>query len=107
MALDADAFLRDALFDPENFRPLRYCHRPIVVSDPTTSLEEVIGKFKVQPQRTGDDVVDADIILLWSKEKRVITGADILGRLLRGIVRGGNDSHSEHRLSRPESGRAA
>jgi hypothetical protein len=31
-----------------------------------------------------DDVIDHDLILLWSDEKRVITGADILGRLMRG-----------------------
>ncbi len=92
LALDADAFLRDALFDADNFRALRYCHRPIVVSDPTTSLEEVVGKLKVKPQRQGDDVIDADIILLWGTQRRVITGADILGRLLRGIVRGGAHS---------------
>ena len=34
-----------------------------------------------------DDVIDEDIILLWGEEKKVITGSDILGRLLRGIVR--------------------
>jgi len=33
-----------------------------------------------------DDVIDDDLILIWFKEKRVITGADILGRLLRGIA---------------------
>jgi metal transporter CNNM len=33
-------------------------------------------------------VVDEDLILLWTDaEKRIITGADILGRLLRGITR--------------------
>jgi hypothetical protein len=31
-------------------------------------------------------VIDEDIILLWGETKRVITGADILGRLMRGIV---------------------
>jgi hypothetical protein len=31
-------------------------------------------------------VIDQDIILVWDeKEKRVITGADILDRLLKGI----------------------
>jgi len=30
--------------------------------------------------------IDHDVILVWSNEKRVITGADILGRLLRGIA---------------------
>jgi len=43
-------------------------------------------RLKSHPQRAGRDVIDRDIILVWGKEeKRVITGADILGRLLRGI----------------------
>ena len=33
-----------------------------------------------------NDVVDEDFILLWGEQKRVITGSDILGRLLRGIT---------------------
>jgi len=33
-----------------------------------------------------DDVIDNDLILVWGHEKRIITGADLLGRLLRGIV---------------------
>ena len=33
-----------------------------------------------------DAVIDKDIVLLWTDElKKVITGADLLGRLLRGI----------------------
>ena len=39
-----------------------------------------------------DDVVDEDIILLWSDQKIVITGSDILGRLLRGIMQNKNTS---------------
>ena len=32
------------------------------------------------------DIIDRDSVLIWGdKEKRVITGADILGRLLHGI----------------------
>jgi metal transporter CNNM len=31
-------------------------------------------------------VIDQDLILVWGKQRRIITGADILGRLLRGIV---------------------
>jgi metal transporter CNNM len=31
-------------------------------------------------------VIDDDTILVWAKQKRIITGADILGRLLRGIA---------------------
>jgi len=32
-------------------------------------------------------VIDEDRILFWNEDKRIITGSDILGRLLRGIVR--------------------
>lgn len=34
------------------------------------------------PSQLGDDVIDEYIILFWDKKKRVITGSDILERLL-------------------------
>ncbi len=40
----------------------------------------------VNPEHCQDDVVDHDVILLWNETRRMITGGDILGRLLRGIV---------------------
>jgi hypothetical protein len=86
MVLDADGFLRAALFEEGLCDPLTYCHRPIIVKDGQTHLGDVLHRLTVQPQDTEDDVVDWDIILVWSSYKRVITGADILGRLLRGIV---------------------
>lgn len=81
------SFLREAFFDPGNFNPMAHCHRPIIVHDPMVSLGDVIPRLKVQSERTDDDVIDNDIILYWGEEKHVITGSDILGRLLRGIVR--------------------
>lgn len=87
MALKSDEFIRDALFNNNKFNPYRHCHRPIIIRDEMTSLDQVIPKLKVNPEHNQDDVVDEDIILLWSEEKKVITGSDILGRLLRGIVR--------------------
>jgi len=42
--------------------------------------------MKVVPERSGDDVIDHDLILVWSTERRIITGSDLLGRLLRGIT---------------------
>ena len=86
LVIDSDAFLRAALFEPEPFNPYLYCHRPIIVTDTNTLLGDVVAKLKVEPEDTEDDVVDNDIILIWGDQKRVITGADILGRLLRGIV---------------------
>lgn len=87
VALDADGFLRDALLDKETHTiPYHFCHRPIVVKNPNTPLGEVITKLNVAPEHGEDDVIDNDIILLWSEEKKIITGSDILGRLLRKIV---------------------
>lgn len=86
MVLNANALLRDALFGEGKFNPYSFCHRPIVVSDAKTLLGKVIPRLRVHPQTAADDVIDDDLILLWSTEKRVITGADILGRLLRGIA---------------------
>ncbi len=86
LVLNADLFLRDALFGKEPFRPYSYCHRPIVVSDAVIPLGEVIQKLRVHPEHSEDDVIDNDLILCWDKEKRIITGADLLGRLLRGIA---------------------
>jgi hypothetical protein len=47
---------------------------------------DVIGLMKLRPEHPEDDVIDRDLILVWGKQKRIITGADLLGRLLRGIV---------------------
>jgi hypothetical protein len=85
--MNSDAFLRDALFAPTTFRPLVHCHRPIIVPDAKRRLGEVIGLLKVEPEHPGDNVIDKDVILVWAKEKRVITGADILGRLMSGIAK--------------------
>jgi len=85
--LNADGFLRDALDDKYAKGIYTYCHRPIVVKDGKMKLGEVLVNFKVRPESFEDDVIDNDIILYWGqKEKRIITGADFLGRLLRGIV---------------------
>lgn len=85
-ALDSDSFLREVFFTGMPLAPSHFCHLPIVLTDPATSLGNAILELKVSPQRTEDDVIDEDIILLWGDTKRVITGADILGRLMRGIV---------------------
>lgn len=86
-ALDAHLFLRKVLFSGISVNPIGFCHKPIVISDPATPLERIITLFKVNPMHREDDVVDDDLIILWSSTKRIITGADILGRLLRGIVK--------------------
>lgn len=86
LALDADGFLRDAIFGDDNLDPLPYCHIPVLVVEDDVAIGDVLSKLKVEALHNDDDVVDRDLILLWSKNRRIITGADILGRLLRGIV---------------------
>ena len=85
--LDSHHFLRDALFNQLESNPTDYWHRPIVVRDMKSKLGDVIGRMKVvAPERPGDDVIDNDLILVWGPQRRIITGADLLGRLLRDIV---------------------
>ena len=62
-----------------------HCHRPIIVLDPSMPLGHVIGRLQAGGHRREDDVIDNDVVLLWGDQPRIITGADILGRLLRGI----------------------
>jgi hypothetical protein len=86
VVLDSDAFLRDALFESGSFDAYSYCHRPIVVPEVKTTIGQVLWMLKIRPERTDDHIIDKDIILVWNGEKRVITGADIFGRLMKGIA---------------------
>lgn len=98
LVLNSDQFLRDVLLKENHKSILAYCHRPIVTSNGKLTLGEVILDLKVNAKDTEDDVVDKDVILYWTEhEKRIITGADILGRLLRGIVQ--NDKLEEPTLT--------
>ncbi len=84
--LDADAYLRavfcagDALVDPQ-----LYCHEPVVVHDPRTRLGSLIALFKRRESAQSDAPLRYDVILLWGSQRRILTGADILGRLFKGI----------------------
>jgi metal transporter CNNM len=84
--LDSHHFLRDALFNELESDPSRYWHRPIIVRDMKARLGDVIGLMKVTPERPDDDVIDHDMILVWGSQRRIITGSDLLGRLLRDIA---------------------
>ena len=74
MVLDAHHFLRDVLFNEVSVGPEPYWHRPIVVADMATRLGDVIGLMKLKPEHAEDDVIDHDLILVWGKQKRIITG---------------------------------
>jgi hypothetical protein len=86
VVINSDSFLRDALFEDHPFNPYVHCHRPIIITKSNALLGETILRLNVHPKREDDDVIDEDIIIFWGKTKRIITGSDILGRLLKNIV---------------------
>jgi CBS domain containing-hemolysin-like protein len=88
LVLEAESYLCHLLSGRPDCDIYRYCHRPVVITDPNTTLDEVIAELEVHPEHRNDHVIDNDVILYWNEEqRRIITGADILGRLLKGIVK--------------------
>ncbi len=86
LVLDADAYLRAVMNDASSVDPYAHCHRPIIVDDPQSPLGHIISRLKRGASEECDAAIDKDIVLLWTDSvKKVITGADLLGRLLRGI----------------------
>ena len=61
---------------------------PVLVSDSNATLDTVLSEFVVEADDREDDIIDQDVVIYWTEShKRIITGADILGRLLKGIAR--------------------
>ena len=88
LVLETDRYLREVLAGRSDVDVYFYCHRPIVVSDASVTLDEVLDQFVVEAVHGDDHVVDRDVILYWTKDvRRIVTGADILGRLLQGIAK--------------------
>ncbi len=86
LVIDADGFLRNVLSDAGSADAYRYCHRPIIITDSEQPLGHIIGDLRQGMEIQSDAAIAKDIVLLWTDdEKRVITGSDVLGRLLRGI----------------------
>jgi hypothetical protein len=89
LVLDADGFIRSALLDETPTDSYVFAHRPIIFNDDQVTLGTAMRRLKVAQQVSADsnDVLDRDVILVWVENgSRVITGADILGRLLKGIA---------------------
>ncbi|MGZ8160011.1 MAG: DUF21 domain-containing protein [Methylobacter sp.] len=86
--MSAPRFLRTALFGDAPFDPQALCYYPLVVSDSTQPLGHLMHRLTVASEKPGDDVIDEDVILVWEDNQcRIITGSDLLGRLLRKIAR--------------------
>jgi len=86
LVLDADSYIRALLPNVKAVDVYAHCHRPIIVTQPNSPLGDIIGAMKAGMDASSDAAIDRDIVLLWTPAaKRIITGADLLGRLLRGI----------------------
>ncbi len=84
--MNANDFIADLLMNKNpRIQPADYCHRPIVVRDGNQKLGSHLPRFKVNSGTTGTEVIDNDVILLWTENPRIVSGTDILGRLFRGI----------------------
>ena len=87
LVLDAEAYMFNLFAKGEAIDVYHFCHRPIVVTDPETTIETVLPQLEVDAESRNDRIIDNDVILFWTPtSQRIITGADILGRLLQGIV---------------------
>lgn len=88
IVLDTTCFLNEFFVHGENADIYKFCHRPIIVTEAETALDSVLGNFVVEAEDHHDVVVDRDVVLFWTEEnKRIITGADIFGLLLKGIAK--------------------
>jgi hypothetical protein len=88
LVTSASNVLCAALFGRETFHPYAVCHPRLIVRNVSRPFGQVLGRLTVQAERTNDDVIDKDLILVWTgRERRIITSSDLLGRLLRKIAR--------------------
>ena len=86
LVLDADGFIRSVLFGNTSEKIEDYCHVPIIIRDKKIALGKIMRNFRNKEDIDSDIPYKKDIVLFWRKDaKRIITGADLLGRLLKGI----------------------
>ena len=87
LVLDTNRYLREVLGGNTTAEVSSFCHRPVVVDNPGLPLESVLDKMVVEAENSHDRIVDRDVILLWTEgHRRIVAGADVLGRLLQGIA---------------------
>lgn len=88
LVMDVDGFVRATVTHKDGLDPYQFCHRPLVIDDPTCSLSQAVEKLRLAHtiELQSNDVLHSDVLLVWTdNEQRIITGADILGRLFKGI----------------------
>ena len=86
LVLNSNDFLRAVLFGQERINIRHFCHRPVIVTNTHVMLGNVLSRLMATGNRGSEDVIEYDLVLVWAEQRRVITGSDILGRLLRGVT---------------------
>lgn len=85
--MNSDEFLRSYFDEKEKTDPREFCHEPIIVTNSDATLDTVLSSLEVESESHDDRLIDREVILYWGENsKRIITGPDLLGRLLRGIA---------------------
>jgi len=84
--LDADGYLRSILLDKDDVDIKKYCHSPIIYENIEITIGAIIERLRADIIDSSDKPLKKDVALIWTTDyKRIITGADLLGRLLKGI----------------------
>jgi CBS domain containing-hemolysin-like protein len=90
LVLNVNRFLRAVLMGSPPVDPADFCHEPLVISDPATKLETVLSNIRLRSRETSRNLLHPNLVLLWNdRDKRVLTGVDLLEYLLRGIANEG------------------
>ena len=86
LVLDADGFIRSEVFGDQSDGILAYCYVPIVIKDEHAKMGKLLKSLRAKVENHSEAPIDADLVLYWTDtNKRIITGADIFGKLLKGI----------------------
>lgn len=59
----------------------------MIVRNRHEPLGKVLAQLSFDSTSSGDHIISDDTVLLRTEQPRLTTGADVLGRLLRGIVK--------------------
>jgi metal transporter CNNM len=85
LVMNVASLIKDMFFKKNKINMIEYCYRPIIVTDHGATLGQIIKDFKVTFDR--EQVKSCNLVLFWTKEeKRIITGTDLLKRLLKGTA---------------------
>jgi hypothetical protein len=86
LVLNANEFLRAVLFEQKAVNVHKYCHRPVIVDNTRVLLGNVLLRLMSTGNKASEEVIEYDLVLVWAEQRRVITGSDILDRLLQGVT---------------------